>query len=171
MKSYLLLSPVSATLPTVQRMPVLLTFAEQCLSHLQNQDSAITDDLKVGIFCLAPDIPLTEKINLTYCFTTRFPASRADWKEQKLAKDSLKTEFKSLQQLLLCSSFPPMKLKNGACINENISRLVNTCSVSLPARTKEVWLQSLAVGSKSIFIFLNSVYLHLLYKKANWVFL
>lgn len=100
--------------------------AYQQLLHLQNEDSSITrkDYPKVSIFFFGPSYPLNRKINLTYCFTTRFPASRADWKEQKLAKDSLKTEFSSLQQLLAFLFLN--ETENRAYINENTSGPLNT---------------------------------------------
>ena len=73
-------------------------------------------------FFFPPAIPLTEK-RLTYCFTTWFPTSRTDWKEQKLAK-RLKTDFTSLHNSWLL--FFQNETENGAYNNENISRPLNT---------------------------------------------
>ena len=69
-----------------------------------------------------PSHPLNRKMNLTYCFTTRFPTSRADWKEQKLGKDNLKTvQFYQLSAFLF-----PNDTENRTYINDNISRPPNT---------------------------------------------
>lgn len=60
----------------------------------------------------------------------RLKGTKISKREQKLVKDSLKTEFSSLKQLL--AFLFPNENENRACINETISRLPNTTSVSVP---------------------------------------
>lgn len=103
MKSHLLLSLVFLLFLWFKECPYSSDF---CLTMFVNFIYKIETVLLQGkliirlAFFFGPSHPLNTKISSTYCFTTRFPASRADWKEQKLAKDSLKTKFSSLQQLL-----------------------------------------------------------------------